>query len=62
MTQKLTFLARKPVSETRAMAALAFLSIIVGMAAGLIGAAFRYSLERADAFRAMIVTETSDYP
>lgn len=49
-------------SETRAMAALALLSVLVGMAAGLIGAAFRYSLERADAFRAMIVTETSAYP
>lgn len=28
----------------------------------MIGAAFRYSLERADAFRAMVVTETSPYP
>jgi len=60
--QTLTSLARKSVSETRAMAALALLSIIVGMAAGLIGAAFRYSLERADAFRMMVVAETSAYP
>jgi CIC family chloride channel protein len=44
------------------MAALALLSILVGMAAGLIGAAFRFSLERADAFRAMVVAETSAYP
>ena len=60
--QTLTSLARKSVAETRAMAALALLSIIVGMAAGLIGAAFRYALERADAFRAMAVAETSAYP
>ena len=44
------------------MAVLAVLSILVGMAAGLIGAAFRYSLERADAFRATVVVETSAYP
>jgi CIC family chloride channel protein len=60
--QPLTSLARKSVAETRAMAVLAVLSILVGMAAGLIGAAFRYSLERADAFRAMVVVETSVYP
>jgi hypothetical protein len=41
------------------MAALALLSIVVGMAAGLIGAAFRDALERADAFRAMAVAATS---
>ena len=55
-------LARDSVSEIRLLAALSLLSIIVGMAAGLIGAAFRYSLERADAFRAVAVTATSDYP
>ena len=60
--QTLTSLARRSVSATRAMAALALLSIIVGIAAGLIGAAFRYSLERADAFRAMSVAETSAHP
>jgi CIC family chloride channel protein len=60
--QTLTSLGRKSVSETRAMAALALLSILVGMAAGVIGAAFRYSLERADDFRAMAVGQTSDYP
>ena len=60
--QTLTSLARKSVSETRAMAAIAVLSILVGMAAGLIGAAFRLSLERADAFRAAVVAETSAYP
>jgi chloride channel protein, CIC family len=58
----LTSLARKSVSETRAMAALALLSIIVGMAAGLIGAAFRYALERADAVRAMAVEQTGAHP
>jgi CIC family chloride channel protein len=58
----LTLLARDSVSEIRLLAALSLLSIIVGMAAGLIGAAFRYSLERADAFRAVAVTATSDYP
>ncbi|RYH07793.1 H(+)/Cl(-) exchange transporter ClcA [Tropicimonas sp. IMCC6043] len=58
----MTSLARRSASETRAMAALALLSIIVGMAAGLIGAAFRYSLERADAFREMAVVHTSSYP
>jgi CIC family chloride channel protein len=58
----LTSLARKSVSETRAMAALALLSIVVGMAAGLIGAAFRYSLERADAFRGWAVAQTGDSP
>ena len=54
-----TSLAKKSVSETRAMAVLALLSILVGMAAGAIGAAFRYSLERADVVRAMIVAQTS---
>lgn len=49
-------------SDTRTMAVLALLSVLVGMAAGFIGAAFRYSLERADAFRAMVVAETSAYP
>jgi CIC family chloride channel protein len=44
------------------MAALALLSIIVGMAAGLIGAAFRYALERADAVRAMAVEQTGAHP
>jgi CIC family chloride channel protein len=59
--QALTALAKMSIPETRAMAALALLSILVGMVAGTIGAAFRYSLERADAFRAMVVAETSAY-
>jgi CIC family chloride channel protein len=60
--QNLKSLAERSVSETRAMAALAVLSILVGMAAGLIGAAFRYALERADAFRTMAVDATSGHP
>ncbi len=55
-------MSRTSVSEIRLLVVLALLSIVVGMAAGLIGAAFRYALERADAFRAAAVTATSDYP
>ena len=43
------------------MAALALLSILVGMVAGAIGAAFRYSLERANALRESVVAQTSDH-
>jgi CIC family chloride channel protein len=60
--QALKSLTGKSVSETRAMAFLALISILVGMAAGLIGAAFRFSLEHADAFRALAVEKTSSYP
>jgi CIC family chloride channel protein len=60
--QRLISLTKRTVSDTRTMAVLALLSVLVGMAAGFIGAAFRYALERADAFRAMLVAETSAYP
>jgi CIC family chloride channel protein len=60
--QTWTSLARKTVSETRAMAALALLSILVGLGAGVIGAAFRYALGRADAVRAMAVAQAGDHP
>jgi chloride channel protein, CIC family len=55
-------LAAKSVAETRTMAFLALLSILVGMGAGLIGAAFRYCLERAEAFRGMVVSQSDAYP
>ena len=60
--QTLKSMAEKTFAETRAMAALSLLAILVGMIAGLIGAAFRYSLEQADAFRASAVTHAQDYP
>ena len=55
-------LAAKSVAETRTMAVLALLSIVVGMAAGLIGAAFRYCLERAEALRGMVVAQSDAHP
>ena len=60
--QKLKLLSTRTISETRTMAVLAVLAFVAGMAAGAIGAAFRYTLERADALRAMIVAESASHP
>ncbi len=60
--QRLKIFTPRSVAETRAMAVLAVLAFVVGMAAGTIGAAFRYALERAEAFRGLIVAESASHP
>jgi chloride channel protein, CIC family len=51
-----------PAAEGRGLLALALLSLVAGAAAGLVGAVFRLSLERADRLRdALIAWSRSDY-